>query len=153
MTIEAGLENIYAFMDGQAVMTLATVNGDGSPRSTPLYFVRAGRELSFTSFAKTVHSRNIARDSRVSAAISLETRDYSKIRGVQVFGEASAIEDPAAAALAAAAMFLKYPSAKAIFDAEALRHAVSSSWYRLTVGRLVYVDNSAGFGHREEYAF
>ena len=49
--------------------TLATVNQDGSPRSTPLHLITDGKSIYWFSSESTTHSLNIDRDSRVSLTL------------------------------------------------------------------------------------
>ncbi len=49
--------------------TLATVNVDGSPWSTPVHVATDGQYVYWFSKESTVHSQNIARDARVSLTL------------------------------------------------------------------------------------
>ena len=66
---------------------LATINEDGSPRSTPLHVVSDGEYAYWLSKPDKVHSQNIDRDNRVS--LSLASSGTSKgLRGVYLNGRA-----------------------------------------------------------------
>ena len=66
--------------------TLATVNADGTPWSTPLHVASDGEYVYWFSKESTVHSQNITRDPRVS--LTLFSPDESRgPKGVHVNGQ------------------------------------------------------------------
>ena len=66
--------------------TLATVNADGTPWSTPLHVASDGEYIYWFSKESTVHSQNIARNPRVS--LTLFSPDESRgPKGVYVNGQ------------------------------------------------------------------
>ena len=66
--------------------TLATVNADGTPWSTPLHVASDGEYIYWFSKESTVHSQNITRDPRVS--LTLFSPDESRgPKGVYVNGQ------------------------------------------------------------------
>lgn len=78
-------EQVRLLFEESVLGTLATVNEDGSPWSTPLHVVTDGEAVYWFSKEATVHSQNIARDERVS--LSLFSPDESKgPKGVYVNG-------------------------------------------------------------------
>ena len=80
-------EQAQAIFDQNVLGTLATVNEDGSPWASPLHVVTDGEAVYWFSKDATVHSQNIARDSRVS--LSLFSPDESKgPKGVYINGRA-----------------------------------------------------------------
>ncbi len=65
------------------VGSLATVNDDGSPWSTPLHMAFTDEQVIWLSPADTQHSRNIERDPRVS--IALWSKDeLPNVKGIYV---------------------------------------------------------------------
>ena len=66
--------------------TLATVNADGTPWSTPLHVASDGEYVYWFSKESTVHSQNITRDPRVS--LTLFSPDESRgPKGVYLNGQ------------------------------------------------------------------
>ena len=66
--------------------TLATVNADGTPWSTPLHVASDGEYIYWFSKESTVHSQNITRNPRVS--LTLFSPDESRgPKGVYVNGQ------------------------------------------------------------------
>lgn len=68
---------------------LATVGGDGSPQSTPMWFDWDGEHLLFSTLRIRQKSRNLVRDGRVAVSITDPDNPY---RYLQVRGVAT-IED------------------------------------------------------------
>lgn len=80
-------EQAQLVFDENVIGTVATINEDGSPWSSPLHMVTDGEYVYWFSKETTTHSQNIARDNRVS--ISLVSSDMSKgPKGVYVNGSA-----------------------------------------------------------------
>ena len=79
---------IIKFIEGHHVMTLATVDSDGTPYCTTLFYAYMPDEnaLVFSSDNHTRHYHEMAHNNRVAAAIALETKIIGKIQGVQITG-------------------------------------------------------------------
>lgn len=74
--------------------TLATVEEDGSPRATPMFFAFDDQlRIYFLSDPKTVHVANLLRDSRVAMGFYPEVAGWKEIRGLQMKGSAEVIPD------------------------------------------------------------
>ncbi|HMS92761.1 MAG TPA: pyridoxamine 5'-phosphate oxidase family protein [Candidatus Saccharibacteria bacterium] len=83
-------EEVQGVFDENVIGTIATINEDGSPWSSPLHMVTDGEYVYWFSKETTAHSQNIARDSRVS--VSLVSSDMSKgPKGVYVNGRAEVL--------------------------------------------------------------
>ena len=80
--------------------TLATVNEDGSPWSTPVHIVADEDAIYWFSSEEAQHSGNLARDERVS--VTLFSRDESHgPKGVYINGTAEKVSDDARNAVVA----------------------------------------------------
>lgn len=92
-------ERILNLLSSQNMAVVATVNRDGSPAATPVRYFSLGFEIFYTSWNDSVKSRNLRRDSRVSAGIFAPLVGQASSRGAQLFGTARTLErdDPAAA--------------------------------------------------------
>jgi uncharacterized protein YhbP (UPF0306 family) len=104
--------------------------------------------LYFLSAAHTRHAQNLSDNSRAAATIQEDYADWPEIKGIQLEGTVELLageERDGAIALYQA----KYPFVGAANAAisEALERVV---WYRLTPQRLYFIDNSKGFGHRDQ---
>ena len=132
------------------VVTLATSGSDG-PWAAAVFYVSDGFTLYFLSSPTSRHCRNIARDPHVAATIQEDYADWPEIKGLQLDGIASNIsgEDEARAR---ALYGEKYPLVGKIAQAPSaiVKAMARVRWYRLVPQRLYFIDNSAGFGHRDE---
>ncbi len=66
-------DEIRAFLDIPRVGTLATLNADGTPLLTPVWFAREGDELWLAIGPRSPKARNIRRDPRVTFVVMDET--------------------------------------------------------------------------------
>jgi uncharacterized protein YhbP (UPF0306 family) len=133
----------------QSTLTLATLEPSGLPMAASLFFAAdPGLNLYWTSSSKSRHSQNLSRDPHVAITVHTATWSWRAISGLQFEGEAAEIA-PGTEWQSALDLYLsKFPFAKE-FEAELSR----SSFYRFTPrwGRLI--DNSRGFGYKEEISF
>ena len=162
------------YLDRHHVMTLATCGPDG-PWAAAVFYVNAGHTLFFLSSASSRHCRNLAQDPRCAATIQEDYSDWAKIKGVQLEGLASEIRGdeevrarqrygdkfPVVGRLASprrAAPSGRLPlggttpqaSWGPSFPAAIALALAKVRWYRLDAERLYFVDNSQGFGHRDQ---
>lgn len=108
--------------------SIATINEDGSPWSTPVhvFYDEATEAVYWFSHEATIHSINIARDARVSLTL-FSPNEAGGPKGVYVNGTAeklAASETDAAKAVVRARMTTVPP----VFD--------TATAYRLTIGAL-----------------
>lgn len=131
-------------------MTLATQGPEG-PWAAAVFYAWVDGALIFLSSPKSRHGANLAHDSRCAATIQEDYSDWQQIKGVQLEGQVEQLhgED---AARARAAYAEKFPIAGPLaMIPPAIAEAFARvSWYRLLPARMYFIDNSRGFGHREE---
>ena len=143
-------DRIAAFLDAHHVLSLATHGADG-PHAANLFYARDGWALVWLSETDTRHSRDVAADARVAATIAPDTADFSVIRGVQVFGAARQIVSADERRRHLALLETRYPFLGRLKSGPAkLQEGYArASPYRIEPRRLVLIDNSRGFGHKE----
>ena len=141
---------IAAFLDAYHVMSLATHGPDG-PHAANLFYVRDGLSLVWISEPGTRHSRDIAADQRVAASIAPDYTDFAEIRGVQVFGAARQIVGDDERQHHLALLEARYPFLSRLKNGPAKMQEgyARASPYRLEPIRMVLIDNTKGFGHKE----
>ena len=146
-------ERIEAFLDAHHVMTLAT-RGPAGPWAAAVFYANDGLTLYFISAPSSRHSRDIEAGGAVAASIHAECSDWREIRGIQLEGSANRL---AGAARAAAALCYgkKFPllANLAAAPAEIAAAMTRVEWYQVTPQRLRLIDNTRGFGHKEEFSF
>ena len=142
-------ERVLAYLRAHRVATVAT-NGSDGPWAAAVFYATDGFDLYFLSSPSSRHCRNLAGSARAAATVQEDYADWSEIRGVQLEGmvaELAGAEERSARATYSEKFRFVRGAVGAI--AEALKKV---RWYRLTPERLYFIDNSRGFGHRDEIA-
>lgn len=81
-------------IDGLAYLALGTVDDDGTPRVSPVYFgVDAYTDYYWVSHPETHHSANLARTPRAGAAVLDSTSPVGRGRAVYLTGRARRVAD------------------------------------------------------------
>lgn len=136
-----------AYLRDHHVMTLATHGPEGL-WAAAVFYAGDGFDLTFLSAGHTRHAQNIAASPQVAATIQEDYADWQAIQGIQLEGTARLLagqeREEAIIRYAAKFRFLSQP----ISVVEAALARVN--WYCLSPERLYFVDNSRGFGHRDE---
>ncbi len=130
-------------------LSLATTGPDGAPHAAAVFFaVDDDLTLYFLSEPKTMHAQHIGDGATVAATIEENNQDWKSIRGLQLHGWAepcSGIEEERARTVYAA----RFPF---VARAETLAGPLSRvRYYKLTPTWIRLIDNTLGFGHKEEW--
>ena len=135
-------DRILDFLACHQVMTVATAE----PWAAAVFYVNEGYDLYFVSRADSRHCRGLGADPRVAVTIHEDGADWRRIRGIQIEGLLSTVDASALPAVRSlySARF-PFVGASATLAAALAR----ISWYRVRPGRLCFIDNAAGFGHRD----
>jgi len=141
---------IGAFLDAHHVLSLATL-GPSGPHATNLFYARDGLELVWLSDPDTQHSRNIVAAPQVAATVAPDYSDFAVIRGVQIMGVARRIEAVDDRGRLLALLEARYAFLGELAEVpQKLRDAYArTAVYRLQPSRMVWIDNTQGFGHKE----
>ena len=86
-------EEIRKFIEEQKSLQVATLNRDGSPHLTTLWFAIVDDDIVFETFTKSQKIRNLERDPRITVLLEDGT-DYVELRGVSISGRAELHKDP-----------------------------------------------------------
>lgn len=143
-------ERIARFLDANHVVSLAT-SGPSGPHAVNLLYARDGLSLIWVSDPATRHSRELDADSRVSATVAPDTSDFTVIRGVQMTGSARRVADESERDKLLEKLKQRYPFLARLDAAPANLAAAykSAGIYRLDPHRIVLIDNTLGFGHKD----
>jgi PPOX class probable F420-dependent enzyme len=103
---------VRSFLDERRFGVLATVNADGSPQQTVMWYARRGDQIMMNTARGRTKDRNMLRDRRVSLCVE------DGLRFVTIVGEVAMVDDQAVAqadirALAERYEGPGYPEAKA----------------------------------------
>lgn len=83
---------IEEFLAGHKKVQVATVNPDGSPHLTTLFYVVDAGRIAFWTYGRSQKIKNLERDPRITCLV--ETGDgYFELRGVSVSGRAELVTD------------------------------------------------------------
>lgn len=143
-------QRIGAFLDAYHVMSLAT-SGVNGPHAANLFYACDGLAVVWVSDPDTRHSHDIEAEPRVAATIAPDYTDFAMIRGVQISGMARRIEGADERARLLALLEARYAFLRQMAVAPPkLREAwARTAVYRLQPARMVWIDNTRGFGHKE----
>jgi uncharacterized protein YhbP (UPF0306 family) len=153
MTAELAQE-IAAFLATHHVLSLATISS-GVPHAVNLFYACDELALVWLSDPKARHSRDLEANNRVAATVAPDYSDFATIKGVQITGTAQRVmaenkRRQYLALLEARYGFLKQLAAGTLKLREAY---AQSAIYRLEPLRMVFIDNTKGFGHKDTLEF
>jgi len=143
-------QRALAYLREHHVMSLAT-SGDEGMWAAAVFYASDAFELYFLSSASTRHAINIEGNARVCATIQEDYRSWRDIKGIQLAGHAVRLQGAQRSA-AIQCYERKFPFVREVPGmARELASALQRvSWYRVIPDRVAFVDNSLGFGHRDE---
>ena len=81
------------FISEQKSLQVATINRDGTPHLSTLWFDVFEGDIVFETFTKSQKIKNLERDPRISCLLE-DGLEYEKLRGVQINGIAELYSDP-----------------------------------------------------------
>ena len=81
------------FIASQKSLQVATINKDGTPHLSTLWFDVVNEEIVFETFTKSQKIKNLQRDNRISCLLE-DGLVYEKLRGVQINGVAELVDSP-----------------------------------------------------------
>jgi uncharacterized protein YhbP (UPF0306 family) len=143
-------ERALDYLGRHQVMTLATQGLDG-PWAAAVFYASEGFDLYFVSSPATRHGRNLAAQPAAAATVHEDYHDWREIKGIQLEGTVEQV--PAAEEASARKLYgAKFPLVAHLASAPAALAAALATvrWYKLAAARVYFVDNSAGFGHRDQ---
>jgi hypothetical protein len=141
-------ERALAYLESHSVATLATCGPDG-PWAAAVFYASEGFRLYFLSLPSTRHGRNLAADSRAAATVQEDYRDWPEIKGVQMEGPTTVL-DGFERHRATGLYFRKFPLVADPAEPKIAAALSRVAWYCLVPDRVYFVDNAAGFGHRDQ---
>jgi PPOX class probable F420-dependent enzyme len=83
---------IEEFLDESKKVQVATVNPDGSPHLTTLFYVVQDGRIAFWTYGRSQKIKNLERDSRITCLVETG-EDYFELRGVSISGRAELVTD------------------------------------------------------------
>ena len=86
-------EELEAFIEEQKSLQVATINQDGTPHLSTLWFAVVDGDIVFETYTKSQKIKNLERDNRI-ALLMEDGLEYEKLRGVAINGYAELHTDP-----------------------------------------------------------
>ncbi|HSG15075.1 MAG TPA: pyridoxamine 5'-phosphate oxidase family protein [Anaerolineae bacterium] len=136
-----------AYLERHTVMTLATYGIQGV-WAAAVFYANQHFDLYFLSAGQTRHGQDLGLTRRAAATIQENYSDWPAIQGVQLEGDVDQLTGEERD-LAIDLYQQKYPFLRAA-DRALQAQLAKINWYRLSPERLYFIDNSLGFGHRDE---
>ncbi len=142
-------DEALSYLASHSVMTLATHGPKGS-WAAAVFYVNDGFTLTFLSSTRSRHAGDLAVDPRCGAAIHEDYRNWSEIKGLQFEGTVHVLSGSRRVG-AIARYGAKFPVVRPGQTPGLIRAALDRvTWYELVPERCFLIDNSRGFGHRDE---
>ncbi len=91
-SVKMSEEEVEAFLRGAMKVQVATVNPDGSPHLTTLFYAVRDGKVAFWTYGKSQKIRNLERDPRITCLVE-DGEDYFELRGVSITGKATLVRD------------------------------------------------------------
>lgn len=86
-------EELEVFIEEQKSLQVATINQDGTPHLSTLWFAVVDGDIVFETYTKSQKIKNLERDSRIALLLE-DGLEYDKLRGVAINGCAELHTDP-----------------------------------------------------------
>jgi uncharacterized protein YhbP (UPF0306 family) len=143
-------DQVQRHLHAHHVATLAT-NGAQGVWAAAVFYVHDGWDLYFLSAPSSRHCLNLAHSAQVAVTIQSDHADWPSIQGVQLEGVVDELSGDAEAR-ARLLYGQKFPLVGTLAQAPAVivQALAKVRWYRVAPRRLFFIDNSLGFGHRDE---
>ncbi len=152
------VERIRAFLAAHSTLTLATVDDAGQAQAAALFYAAADDlNLYLLSSPNSRHSRNLRREPRVAATIQAGGQPWQQIRGLQIEGTLRPVEGVQETAKAARIYAARFEFLRGLLAGGSdlpvtlIGPVASSRFYVLRPAWIRLIDNSRGFGHKEEW--
>ena len=142
--------NALTYLRNHNVLTLATYGPEGL-WAAAVFYVNEGFTFYFLSSPNSRHSRNLTKCPDVVGTIQEDYKNWSEIKGIQFEGEAQQLEGVEQAE-AIRHYGAKFPLVGNLDQAttEIVTAMSKITWYKIIPMHLYFIDNSLGFGHRDE---
>ncbi len=83
---------VEEFLGASKKVQVGTINPDGSPHLTTLFYVVRDGRIAFWTYGRSQKIRNLERDPRVACLVE-DGDDYFELRGVSITGRAELVAD------------------------------------------------------------
>ena len=143
-------ERLYIFLSEHNTMTLATVADTATPHACALFYAAdAEMNLYFLSEPKTLHALHIGDGAAVAITVEQNNQSWTGIRGLQLSAFAQPCTEASLMERARQVYSRRFPF---VGKVETLSGPLSRArYYCVTPDWIRFIDNTQGFGHKEEW--
>ncbi len=138
---------ISDYLSSHLYLNLATVSPDGTPLAHTVGFASDGATVYFVTDKNTRKARNIGNNPNVAYTCDEDYTDLFSIQGIQMKGKAERVTDGSVIEKTMGVMLKKYPQMKDMPENP------DYVFFKVTPVEGVFIDNTKGFGHRDEMTF
>lgn len=146
-------QQILDYIESHNTMTLATSAND-VPWAATVFYASEEMRLYFFSAPESRHCENLTSNPRVAVTIQEDYKDWREIKGIQLEGKVALVDGVIEKAKAMAVYARKYPEVVRLFTDPAsgifYKAFLKVKFYCVVPERILYIDNSQGFGKRQE---
>jgi uncharacterized protein YhbP (UPF0306 family) len=144
---------VLEYLQAHNTMTLATC-ADNVPWAATVFYASEDLSLYFFSAPDSRHCENISVNTKVAVTVQEDYRDWRQIKGLQLEGTVVPVDSMIEKGKALAIYARKYPDVIELFTDPSSgvfhRAFLKVKFYRVTPERVLFIDNSQGFGKRQE---
>jgi general stress protein 26 len=140
-------KKISDYLSSHLYLNLATVSPDGKPLAHTVGFANDGAIVYFVTDKKTRKANNINGNPNVAFTCDEDYTDLYSIQGVQMKGKAELETNGVVIEKIMGTMLQKFPQMKDMPENP------DYVFFKITPLEGVFIDNTRGFGHREEITF
>jgi len=139
------LQPAIEILNDHRMMAISTVRPDGWPQTTFVGYANQGWRVYFAIFRSSQKFANIAKDGRVSIAVTSEPRSLGHIKAVYAGAQASEVTDAEERALAWQLLYERHPNLADFGPPDPSDEALM----RADCKYVSVLDYSKGIGHTE----
>ncbi len=147
-------QQILGYLECHNTMTLATCTEE-SPWAATVFYASDDLRLYFFSVPESRHCQNLAVNSRVAVTIQEDYKNWQEIKGIQLEGRVAMVDSVIEKAKAMVVYARKYPEVITLFTNPSsgifYKAFLKVKFYCVTPEKVFYIDNSQGFGKRQEW--
>ena len=148
-------QKICSYLEICNTISLATAAGD-IPHAAAVFYASIGFNLYFLSNPNSRHGENLTQNPMVSGTINEDYSNWLQIKGIQLEGRVECIGGILKHARIVKAYVKKFPNvADFLLSPHKLGKGIAQKvskvkFYQIWPAKIYFLDNSLGFGHREE---
>lgn len=139
---------VAAFLGDHVKVQVASLDRDGGPHLTTLFYVMDGDRIAFWTYARSQKIRNLERDPRISCLVE-DGLEYVELRGVSIRGRAELVRDHDEIVRIGSAVAVAMTGVASFAELGDLGRAEVERQAQKRIGVLVHPECVASWDHRK----